>query len=553
MELKTKWCSSLVKVFPAQEPESEPFNSGTALRGEIFSFQLAYNPVDFHRSEIGIEIESELRKFISVRRVNLVPAEYTGANFDDDYISREPGLYPDVLSELKDNAVEAVYNQWRSLWFKVNVPKNCKPGKYKINVKLSADFPNTEEKPIRKNVSFTLEVLDAQLPAQKLINTHWFHTDCLAVYYNVDVFSEEYWRIVGNFMKNAAEHGINLILTPVFTPPLDTKPGTERPTVQLVDVILKKGKYSFGFKKLDRWIALAKKCGVKYFEISHLFSQWGAGFAPKIVAEVDGREKRIFGWDVKSDSKEYTEFLDAFLPVFTAYLKKNKLQDKVYFHCSDEPVLGHLESYGKAVAIMHRHLKGFKIMDALSNVDFYKKGLVSIPVPSETHLEEFIAAGMKERWTYYCCGPTVTYSNRFLHMPSSRNRIMGTQMYYYGVEGFLHWGFNFYFSQLSRYPIDPYKCTDSGLAFPAGDPFIVYPGKNGMPEDSIRHEVFTEGLQDQRALQLLETKMPREKIMKELDKLSPDSKMSMANYPRGEKNVLAVRKKINQLIKKYFA
>ena len=123
----------------------------------------------------------------------------------------------------------------------------------------------------------------------------------------------------------------------------------------------------------------------------------------------------------------------------------------------------------------------------------------------------------------------------------------------YGVEGFLHWGFNFYFSQLSRYPVDPYKCTDSGLAFPAGDPFIVYPGKNGMPEDSIRHEVFTEGLQDQRALQLLETKMPREKIMKELDKLSPDSKMSMANYPRGEKNVLAVRKKINQLIKKHFA
>ena len=130
---------------------------------------------------------------------------------------------------------------------------------------------------------------------------------------------------------------------------------------------------------------------------------------------------------------------------------------------------------------------------------------------------------------------------------------MGTQMYYYGVEGFLHWGFNFYFSQLSRYPVDPYKCTDSGLAFPAGDPFIVYPGKNGMPEDSIRHEVFTEGLQDQRALQLLETKMPREKIMKELDKLSPDSKMSMANYPRGEKNMLAVRKKINQLIKKHFA
>ena len=167
-------------------------------------------------------------------------------------------------------------------------------------------------------MSFTLEVLNAQLPPQKLINTHWFHTDCLAVYYRIGVFSEEYWRIVGNFMKSAAEHGINMILTPLFTPPLDTMPGTERPTVQLVDVTRKKGRYSFGFRKLERWIELAEKCGIRYFEISHLFTQWGAKFTPKIMAKVDGAEKRIFGWDVKSDSREYTEFLDAFLPELVA-------------------------------------------------------------------------------------------------------------------------------------------------------------------------------------------------------------------------------------------
>ena len=553
MELKTKWCSSLVKVLPAKEPESVPYRSGTALRGEVFSFQLAYRPEGFHLTEIHIEIESELKKHISVRRVNLVPVEYTGTAFDDDYISRDPGLYPDLLSELENNAVEAICNQWRSLWFKVEVPKNCKPGKYRIDVTLSVRIPGAEEQTIRKKMSFTLEVLNAQLPPQKLINPHWFHTDCLAFYYRIDVFSEEYWRIVGNFMKSAAEHGINMILTPLFTPPLDTLPGTERPTVQLVDVTRKKGRYSFGFRKLERWIELAEKCGIRYFEISHLFTQWGAKFTPKIMAKVDGAEKRIFGWDVKSDSREYTEFLDAFLPELIDFLRKRKLQRKVYFHCSDEPSLPHLESYEKASAILRRHLEGFKIMDALSNVDFYKKGIIRIPVPSEVHLEEFLAAGMKERWTYYCCGPTVTYSNRFIHMPSSRNRILGTQMYYYDVEGFLHWGFNFYFSRLSKYPVDPYKCTDSGCAFSAGDPFLVYPGKDGRPEDSIRYEVFREGLQDQRAMQLLETKMPREKILRELDKLSPGGKMSMANYPRGEKNMLAVRAKINQLIKKHFA
>ncbi len=553
MELKAKWCSSLVKVFPDTEPESEPFRSGTALQGEIFSFQLAYNPVDFHLSEIRIELESELKKSISIRRVNLVPGEYPGCNFDEDYISRRPGFYPDLLSSLENNAVAAVCNQWRALWFKVAVPENCRPGKYTIGVKLSVEFPGTQEKPIRKKLSFRLEVLGARLPAQTLLNTHWFHSDCLAVYYKTAVFSEEYWHIVGNFMKSAAEHGINMILTPLFTPPLDTLPGAERPTVQLIDVTRTKGRYSFRFEKLDRWIALAEKCGIGYLEFSHLFSQGGAAFAPKIIAMAEGVEKCIFNRDVKSDSKEYVSFLDTFLPELAAHLRKKGLQDKVYFHCSDEPGLQHIETYEKASGIMRRHLKGFKIMDALSSVEYYKRGLVAIPVASEPHLEEFLAAGVKELWTYYCCSPTVTYPNRFLPMPSSRNRILGTLLYYLGISGFLHWGFNFYFARGSRYPIDPYRCTDAGCAYPAGDPFLVYPGRDGRPEDSIRYEVFREGLQDQRAMQFLETRMPREEILKTLDRLSPGGKMSIANYPRGEKSMLAVREKINRLIRKYSA
>ena len=61
-------------------------------------------------------------------------------------------------------------------------------------------------------------------------------------------------------------------LTLVFTPPLDTYVGGERPTVQLVDVIVENGKYSFNFDKLKRWVDLCSKSGIKYFEISHLFT-----------------------------------------------------------------------------------------------------------------------------------------------------------------------------------------------------------------------------------------------------------------------------------------
>ena len=136
-------------------------------------------------------------------------------------------------------------------------------------------------------------------------------------------------------------------------------------------------------------------------------------------------------------------------------------------------------------------------------------------------------------------------------MPSSRNRVLGSLLYYYDIKGFLHWGFNFYYSQYSLHEIDPYRSADAGATFPAGDAFVVYPGVDGEPENSLRHEVFFEALQDQRALQLLERFMSRKAIQKMLDKFAPDGKMTMKSYPKGEKNVLAVRKKINTLLKKF--
>lgn len=549
MNLETRVCSSLVKIFADWEWTSVPFKSAAALKGEIFSFQVAYKSDSACRS-LDMEIDSPLKKHIQVRTVESVPIRYAGCSFDEDIISNKTGLYPDLLVE-PEWPVRTVPNLWRSFWITARIPENCKPGKYPVKITLAS--VEGEAKETFKVEDFTLEVLPAKLPKQKLIRTEWFHSDCLSTYYSTEAWSEKHWEAVGNFMKNAADHGINMILTPVFTPPLDTAVGGERPTVQLVDVKVCDGKYSFDFKKLKRWIDLAHKSGLEYFEISHLFTQWGAAFCPKIIANVNGKQKRIFGWDVKATSKKYQDFLNAFLPELTAFLKKCNIQKNVYFHCSDEPSINHLETYSAAVAILRKHLAGFKIFDALSNVEFYNMGLVTTPVPANNHIEPFVEAGIKNPWTYYCCGQTQKVSNRFVHMPSSRNRIMGTQLYRYDCAGFLQWGFNFYYAQYSLFPIDPFTVLDSNYAFPPGDAFMVYPGKDGMPLDSIRHEVFTEGLQDMRALRLLETKVPREKITAMLDKLSPSGKMTMEEYPRGEAAILGMREKINDMIRKEFS
>ena len=84
----------------------------------------------------------------------------------------------------------------------------------------------------------------------------------------MEAFSDEYWRITKNFLKTANEYGMNCVLTPIFTPALDTEIGKERPTVQLVDVTCNNGKYSFNFDKLTQWIKMSKECGIKYIKVS---------------------------------------------------------------------------------------------------------------------------------------------------------------------------------------------------------------------------------------------------------------------------------------------
>lgn len=551
MELKTRLCSTLVKVFPQQEPDAVPYASDSALKGETFSFQVAYLG-DLSRERFDVRIDSPLKKYVRVRRVELIPVPYlsifTSVNgMNDDILSDRAGLYPDLLTDLT-RPIFYLPGMWGALWVTVEIPRNCKAGKYPVGITLFN--PDTEGQEFTE--TFQLEVLNAVLPKQKLIHTEWFHSDCLAVYYKTEMWSEKHWELIENQVRSMAKHGINMLLTPVFTPPLDTAVGGERPTTQLVGVNLKKGVYSFDFTKLDRWIKMAQRCGIEYFEISHLFTQWGAAFCPKIVASVGNREQRIFGWDVKATSDSYVEFLDVFLPQLVAFLNERKLKNKTYFHCSDEPHVDHLELYSAAVSILRKHVKGFHICDALSNVDFYKSGLVSTPIPAEDHIEPFVEAGVKPLWTYYCCGQLDKVSNRFLYMPSSRNRIMGTLLYRYDIAGFLQWGFNFYYSRHSLYPIDPFRLTDSDSAFPPGDPFMVYPGEDGTPLDSIHYEVFAQGLQDLRALRLLETKLSRKEIEAMLDRKSPEKRMSMKEYPRGEKAVLALRKMINDKIKKLF-
>lgn len=538
--MKTFLLSSLSKVFKDIEPNATEFLSFSSLKNENFSFQIAVLPETEDQTLISVKVSSPIADDITIYKVKNIPVGTNRPeNMDSFHYSAEIKEYPELLMPV-DNTVSLKNGEWTALWFEYK-PSKAVTGKQKIVISIiCGDI--TEEK------EFNLNIIDAELPEQEILFTNWFHNDCLCTYYGVEPFSDEYWEIVERYIKNAREHGVNMLLTPVFTPPLDTEVGGERPTFQLVGVKKHGDNYSFDFTNFRKYVDICLKNRIAAFEISHFFTQWGAEHAPKIIAEVDGEVKRIFGWETEASGEEYTDFLAQFSVAFRKETEALGIKERCWVHVSDEPNEKQIEQYTKAADIVKKYFSDFNSLDALSDIRYYRNGLIKTPVCGEDEADIF-KPEVKDFWTYYCCTQVHNYlPNRMFAQPSVRNRIIGVLLYKYDAKGFLHWGHNFWYSQYSKHPIDPYKVTDAGGSFPSGDSFVVYPGKDGTPLNSLRHIVFADAFQDLRALRLLESLTSREYVLKLIEK-DLDIPLTFKTYPHEQKWLLDLRKEINLQIK----
>ena len=545
---KTKLVSSLEKPFLNSRIEDyKPLSFIRMMKNQRLSFQLLHTAVGYDaplRAMLTLRIEGVPAEYVTARTVELVPVAYPiyPEIRDDNYLSKEPGLYPDWLQPLHYGGVISVMrNQLRAVWMEFDPKGEVPAGTYEITVRLMAG----EE--AAASETLTVEVVNAELPPQDMKVTQWFHCDCLANYYHCEAWSERHWEIVESFARTARRNGINLLLTPLFTPALDTAVGGERTTVQLLDITVENGAYTFGFDRLDRWIDMCDRVGIEYLEISHFFTQWGAGHAPKVMATVDGVYKRIFGWDTDATGEEYTRFLRTLVPAFLAHMRERGDDGRCLFHISDEPNVTQLEQYGKSKAVVADLLEGYTIMDALSEYEFYCQGIVTTPIPSNNHIEPFIEGKVPGLWTYYCCGQCQDVSNRLIAMPGWRNRSIGMQLYKYDIAGFLQWGYNFYNNMSSVNTINPYAETSGEYWVPAGDPFSVYPAEDGTAYESTRIIVFHEALEDCRAMKLAESFYGKERVVAEMEAVF-GQEIRFSRCARSSEVMLAIRARVDEMI-----
>ncbi len=555
MDCNIKQLSSLIKLRSHTDMNAPELNSAMVLAGESFSYQICFLMTPDSKNFMGtanlkFEIVSELKEYISLYFVRDVIMDFTTFPICDcdDYLTKTPGTMPDLLVPLKNqNYFQSITDKPSAFWIKVDVPDNFKGGTYPITINTTIEADKT--KTYQEATTLNLEVISAKLSEQSTIFTQWFHADCIATAHNVEIYSEEHWDLIEKYIKTASDVGINMILTPTLSPALDTLVGTSRPCTQLVKITKEGNKYSFDFTLLQRWIDICLKHNIKYFENAHLFSQWGAGYSPNITVYENGIAENKFGWHVPSKDPSYKEFLEQYLPALTNYLREQNILDKTFFHISDEPTNQHLENYTYAYNTVKPLICGRPIMDAISHIEFYDTGMIDTPVTITSALPDFLERNIENQWAYYCCVPHEKVGNRFLSMPSYRNRILGLQLYKYNIKGFLHWGYNFYFSRLSRHEINPYVTTSADLGFPSGDAFSVYPIKNDVAP-SLRALIFKEALQDIEVCRTLEQYIGKDAVVKMIDDAA-GMNITFEDYPRNDDFIPSLMDKIKHEIKKY--
>ena len=545
-EIKMRAVSSLEKCFFDERIEDKPEKTVYKIfKNEPLCFQVAYYTDISARSphKGKISLCGGLGKYATAFQVEHVPSimplhqQERGGVFLRD---GEPGLYPDLIRPLLYQGCTMLpTGQLRALWIEAKIPEELPAGEYDLTVSIDT----VTEPHLFGEVSVKVIVSDALLPPQRLIHTEWFYTDCIAEYYHTAAFSERHWALIEKFLKKAVDNGVNMILTPVFTPELDTYIGGERMTTQLVDIELgDDGVYNFGFEKLHRWIDMCQRLGVEYYEIPHFFTQWGANHAPKIIVKVKGRKRKYFGWHTDSMGEEYADFLGQFIPALVDEFKKRGIDKNCFYHVSDEPKLADLEQYTKCKDLIGKHLVGYNIIDALSDFEFFTTGALQKPAPSTKAIKPFIDHGIDGLWAYYC-GSGGTVSNRWFAMPLWRTRIIGAQLYFYGIEGFLHWGYNFYRNKHSYDFVDPYGDSTGEYFVPSGDTYLVYPGSDGDAWGSLRLNAMREAIEDIRALELYEERFGKD-AAKALVMEGTDGEFTFTHYPENADYIPTLREKI---------
>lgn len=472
-------------------------------KGENATFQFAVRSglplkdlqfdVTAFRSGQGASMNVSRKGFVNyVKEGRLTP------ELANDAILSLSRYYPDPICEEQNWSVERDLTQ--PMWVTLPVPVDAKEGCYRAEVTLKGLAGN---KPFSFTREIYVKVYPVTIEKPSLWVTNWFTTadDKMKVFNggkDVEPYSAEYWKMVGELASKLHECYANVILVS---------------PLQHIEFSEKSGKYSFDYKNFDRFIDVFRQAGaLKMIEGGHIAARagnWDSNFEAYVPeVDKDGNKKLV---QYPINSEKASNFYRQFLPSLMSHLQKRGLKDIYVQHIADEPIESNFKSYVEIARFVKDICPDLRIIEAchthnlentvdiwVPQLNFYKDGY--------SFYQERQKAG-DEVWFYTCLAPQGNFANRFLELPSIKTRLIHWLNFRYGATGYLHWGFNFWKENSDPYGETTTMNLESGNTLPGGDSWIVYP-KNGKLYSSIRLEAMRDGIADYTLLQMLAQKEP---------------------------------------------
>lgn len=446
-----------------------------------------------------------------------VSREYDHPNVETGYQGTEKA--PDNGNRYYDALVENVpytvpANETQPYYYSVTVPAGQAPGTYTGNAVVWSGAA-------RLTVPVTVVVYDVTMPPADKSSfkmDNWFSSvgwdygwaqSGLPAQYGVTPFSDNWWRVIGNFAADHAKHRNNVI-------------HTDFQALLIPDTTVDAaGTFHFGWATFDRFVQTFVDAGaLQYIATPHLIGEHGL----TRLQAVDGKVTNV---TVPTRTTEASDYLALVFGALKTHLdgkcldpgpgacaQGRRWSDVFYMSAVDEPndpaavenanwVYGlFLDKFGNGLTNeaqwSHQpgdHAKLTTLTPMLDGQNYDRH---------VGYYQEQRIAG-KDLWFYQTGDPKDGHVNRMLSYPLSDARLLPWVAASAGADGYLHWGWNIW-SQNNGPEYTPLDTFDGSAS---GSAMLVRPNRATYGVyDSLRSEAQLHGLQDYELLRQLSVGKP---------------------------------------------
>lgn len=421
------------------------------------------------------------------------------------------------------------------VWFKFDIPKQTKPGKYNGQINIAAK----DKEPVIYD--FTIEVADVTLPNPDDFKFHlnlWMQPDAVAVAHDVEKWSDEHWSLMEKYIGDIASRGQKVINAVVADDPWQIRmpdgsyrAQTYTPYGSLVDWNYDGTSWSFDYEQFDKYVDVSLENGMGPY--IHAFGM--VMFGHDHLKYTDTRTGEVVDETVELGGPLWEEAWSAFLSDFEQHLRDKGWLDQTLLAFDERPLASMQVAFDllEEVAPVFQdklavaaNSNGLEPHSEEISFNYSDTGIASSELIEKRKAEGKITTF----YTYY----NPHHPNTNTGSPLVGSRSLPWISAQHNLDGYLRWTYN-------SWPMDVFN--EPTYNYTQGDEYIVYPGEDG-PLSSLRWEMFRNGVEDFELIEQLKEKagsnnVALKKALEMVDADAPPSKEVYDNMLQAREMVIA--------------